>query len=53
MIGFRSSPPGPTPAEPFAPEAHYELKIDTDGDAVPDIAYQERAARQIVSPWKR
>ncbi|HME86213.1 MAG TPA: DUF4331 family protein [Roseiarcus sp.] len=30
------SPPGPTTAEPFAPEARYELKIDTDGDAVAD-----------------
>ena len=29
-----------TTAEPFAPEALYEIKIDTDGDAVADIAYQ-------------
>src|SRR5882757_8754382 len=36
------SPPGPTTAEPFAPEAVYELKIDTDGDAVADIAYRVR-----------
>jgi hypothetical protein len=35
-------PPGPTTAEPFAPEALYELKIDTDGDAVADITYQVR-----------
>jgi hypothetical protein len=35
-------PPGPTAAEPFAPEALYELKIDTDGDAVANIAYQAR-----------
>jgi hypothetical protein len=34
------NPPGPTAAEPFAPEARYELKIDTDGDAVADIAYR-------------
>ncbi len=34
------SPPGPTTGEPFAPEALYELKIDTDGDAVADIAYR-------------
>src|SRR5215204_3123100 len=33
-------PPGPTAAEPFAPEAIYELKIDTDRDAVADIAYR-------------
>jgi hypothetical protein len=36
------SPPGSTTAEPFAPEALYELKIDTDGDAVADIAYRVR-----------
>ena len=35
-------PPGPTTAEPFAPEALYELMIDTDGDASADIAYQVR-----------
>ena len=33
-------PPGPTPAEPFAPEAIYELKIDTDRDALADIAFR-------------
>jgi hypothetical protein len=36
------NPEGPTPAEPFAPEALYELKIDTDRDAVADIAYRIR-----------
>ena len=36
------NPPSPTTAEPFAPEALYELKIDTDGDAVADIAYRVR-----------
>ena len=36
------NPPGPTTAEPFAPDALYEIKIDTDGDAVADIAYQVR-----------
>src|SRR6266849_6516974 len=36
------NPPGPTSAEPFAPEALYELKIDTDGNAVADIAYRVR-----------
>jgi hypothetical protein len=34
------NPSGPTTAEPFASEAVYELKIDTDGDAVADIAYR-------------
>src|SRR5713101_6310819 len=36
------NPPGPTTADPFAPEALYGLKIDTDGDAVADIAYRVR-----------
>jgi len=36
------NPPGPTTAEPFAPAALYEIRIDTDGDAVADIAYQVR-----------
>ena len=34
------NPPGPTTAEPFAPGALYEIKIDTNGDAVADVAYQ-------------
>src|SRR5258708_12326104 len=36
------NPPGPTTTDPFAPEALYELKIDTDSDAVADIAYRVR-----------
>ncbi len=36
------NPEGPTSSEPFAPEAIYELKIDTDRDAVADIAYRVR-----------
>src|ERR1700747_2111010 len=36
------NPAGPTTTEPFAPEALYELKIDTDGDAIADIAYRVR-----------
>src|SRR5690348_11661681 len=35
-------PLGPTTAEPFATEALYEIQIDTDGDAVADIAYRLR-----------
>jgi hypothetical protein len=35
-------PPGPTTAEPFATDALYEFKIDTDSDAVADIAYRVR-----------
>ncbi len=36
------NPPGPTTAVAFAPEAIYELKIDTNGDNVADIAYRVR-----------
>ncbi len=36
------NPPGATTPEPFATEAIYELKIDTDGDHVADIAYRVR-----------
>src|SRR6202012_250836 len=36
------NPPGATAIEPFAPEALYELKIDTDQDGVADISYQVR-----------
>jgi Domain of unknown function (DUF4331) len=35
-------PQGPTTTESFAPEAIYELKIDTDEDVVADIAYRFR-----------
>ncbi len=35
-------PPGPTTREPFAPTALYEFKIDTNGDAVAEIAYRVR-----------
>ena len=38
------NPTGPTTPEPFAPEARYELKIDTDGDAVANISYEVRFA---------
>src|SRR4051812_9116696 len=34
------NPPGPTTTDLFATEAIYELKIDTDGDAVANIAYR-------------
>src|SRR5436190_2896990 len=36
------NPQGPTTSEPFAPEAIYELRIDTDGDLVADIAFRFR-----------
>jgi hypothetical protein len=37
---FSLEPRGPTRSDPFAHEAIYELKVDTDGDAVADIAYR-------------
>jgi hypothetical protein len=39
-IGF--NPPGPTTTEPFAPEALYELRVDTNGDFVAEIAFRVR-----------
>src|ERR1700751_950067 len=36
------TPRGSTRGEPFAPDALYEIKIDTNGDAVADIAYRVR-----------
>ena len=36
------NPAGPTTEVPFATEAVYELKIDTDGDLVANIAYRVR-----------
>jgi len=40
-----TGPQEPTTAEPFAPNAMYELKIDTNGDAIADIAYRMRVSR--------
>ncbi len=39
---FGVNPQGPTTDEPFATEAVYELKIDTNGDNIADIAYRVR-----------
>jgi Domain of unknown function (DUF4331) len=36
------NPPGPTTPEPFATEALYEIKVDTNADAVADITYRVR-----------
>jgi hypothetical protein len=38
----KALPEGSTTREPFAPEAIYELRLDTDGDLVADITYQFR-----------
>jgi hypothetical protein len=34
------NPPGPTTREPFAPAAVHELKIDTNGDGVAEVAFR-------------
>src|ERR1700753_3708290 len=34
------NPAGPTTDEPFATDAVYELKIDTDGDLIANVAYR-------------
>jgi hypothetical protein len=38
------NPPGPTTREPFAPGALYEIKVDTDGDAIADVCYSAQFA---------
>ncbi|MDA4113051.1 MAG: DUF4331 domain-containing protein [Thaumarchaeota archaeon] len=42
---FGFNPQGPTTNEPFAPEALYEIKVDTNGDLVADIAFRTRFSR--------
>jgi len=37
---FSLEPRGPTRSDPFAHEAIYEFKIDTNGDCVADLAYR-------------
>lgn len=41
---FGINPPGPTTAEPFSPDAIYELKVDTSGDGVADVAFRIRVS---------
>src|SRR5258708_10415656 len=41
---FRLDLPKPTTTEPFAPGALYEIKIDTNGDAIADICYSVQFA---------
>jgi uncharacterized protein DUF4331 len=41
---YAVNPRGPTTKEPFAPGALYEIKIDTDGDAIADITYSAQFA---------
>jgi len=40
VLVFNVNPVAPTLADAFATEAIYELKVDTNGDAVADIAYR-------------
>jgi hypothetical protein len=42
-----ANPPGFTTREPFAPKALYEVKIDTNGDAVAEIAYRVRFSSSV------
>jgi hypothetical protein len=42
---FGFNPQGPTTAEPFAPEALYEIRADTNGDMVADIAFRTRFSK--------
>ena len=41
---FALDSPEPTTSEPFAPGALYEIKIDTNGDAIADICYSVQFA---------
>src|SRR5580693_4145402 len=45
--GIGVNPPGPTTPDPFAPDALYELKIDTNGDLIADIAYRIRFSPSV------
>jgi hypothetical protein len=44
------NPLAPTLATAFNPDAVYEMKIDTDGDAVADIAYRIRFSDPALGP---
>src|SRR5712691_158535 len=44
------NPLAPTLAAAFSPDALYELKIDTNGDAVADIAYRVRFSDPALGP---
>jgi len=41
---FRLDSPEPTTKEPFSPGALYEIKIDTNGDAIADLCYSVQFA---------
>jgi hypothetical protein len=41
---FGINPPGLTTTEPFSPDAVYELKVDTNGDGIADVAFRVRVS---------
>src|SRR5919198_2238725 len=41
---FGINPEGPTTTEPFAPEAMYELKVDTNADGAAEVAFRVRVS---------
>ena len=47
---FSLEPRAPTRTDPFAANAIYEINIDTDGDAVADVAY--RVPVLAVPRWR-
>ena len=50
-------PPGPTRTDPFSPDAVYEIRIDTNGDHVADVAYRFRFSPmqegKQAATWRR
>ena len=47
---FVVNPPGPTTTEPFSEDGLCEIMIDTNGDAVAELAYSIRFSGAPVSP---
>ena len=57
ILALNVNPRAPTRAATFDPEASYELKIDTDGDAEAEIAFHVRFApagdgRQVATVYR-
>ena len=57
ILALNVNPRAPTQATTFDPEASYELKIDTDGDAEAEIAFHVRFApagdgRQVATVYR-
>jgi len=45
---FRLDSPESTTSEPFKPSALYEVKVDTNGDAVADVCYSVQFASSVA-----